>query len=253
MTIRRRTGIALTLFLLTIAGLAYAHHGTEAYDMGKKITLKGVIAQFEWSNPHGQVHLDVTDEKETSSTITLKHSRPASSSMPAGTTIPSSRANEVTRNVPSGQERRSGRNNHVDHTAQRRSTHAQRKVREEPCETTFHIFSIAVATALSLSTGLFAQAGSPTGGATGAKDLQGVWLFGGGADTFNLPRNAPFQPWAKTKFDLRKEPARPHVVIDYASNTDPFIKACDPLGVPRVLLANHPFKVVQTPSEMILL
>jgi hypothetical protein len=63
MTIHRRTGLALTLFLLAVSGVAYAHHGTEAYDMGKKVTLKGVIAQFEWSNPHGQVHLDVTDDK----------------------------------------------------------------------------------------------------------------------------------------------------------------------------------------------
>ena len=63
MSTRRRTGIALTFFLLTVSGMAYAHHGTEAYDMGKKVTLKGVIANFEWTNPHGQVHLDVTDEK----------------------------------------------------------------------------------------------------------------------------------------------------------------------------------------------
>src|ERR1700722_1301566 len=63
MITRRGTGIALTLFLLAVSGVAYAHHGTEAYDMGKQITLKGTIAQFEWSNPHGQVHLDVTDDK----------------------------------------------------------------------------------------------------------------------------------------------------------------------------------------------
>jgi hypothetical protein len=58
-----RTGIALTLTLLACAAGAYAHHGAEAYDMGKKITLKGVIANFEWTNPHSQVHLDVTDDK----------------------------------------------------------------------------------------------------------------------------------------------------------------------------------------------
>lgn len=31
--------------------------------MDKKVTLKGVIAQFEWTNPHSQVHLDVTDDQ----------------------------------------------------------------------------------------------------------------------------------------------------------------------------------------------
>jgi len=61
----RRSGIeiALTLSLLAVSGVAYAHHGTEAYAMEKKVTLKGVIAQFEWTNPHSQVHLDVTDDK----------------------------------------------------------------------------------------------------------------------------------------------------------------------------------------------
>lgn len=118
----------------------------------------------------------------------------------------------------------------------------------------FLYFLVALAVALGLSPCLFAQAGAPAGGAAATRDLQGgVWLFGGGADTFNLPRNAPFQPSAKTKFDSERNQHGPHVVIDFESNTDPFIKACDPLGVPRVLLANHPFKVVQTPSEVILL
>jgi hypothetical protein len=54
--------VTLPLLLVTLSGLAYAHHGGEAYDMGRQITLKGVISQFEWTNPHSQVHLDVTDE-----------------------------------------------------------------------------------------------------------------------------------------------------------------------------------------------
>jgi hypothetical protein len=57
-----KMSIALALFILVVSGVAYAHHGTEAYAMDKKVTLKGVIAQFEWTNPHSQVHLDVTDE-----------------------------------------------------------------------------------------------------------------------------------------------------------------------------------------------
>jgi hypothetical protein len=63
MTSVRSTFLTLTLFLLTVSGVAYAHHGGEAYDMGKTVTLKGVISNFEWNNPHSQVHLDVTDEK----------------------------------------------------------------------------------------------------------------------------------------------------------------------------------------------
>jgi hypothetical protein len=62
MRVSLRTAVALTLFLVAVSGVAYAHHGAEAYEMGKQITLKGTIANFEWTNPHSQVHLDVTDD-----------------------------------------------------------------------------------------------------------------------------------------------------------------------------------------------
>ncbi len=48
--------------LLLVAVPAFAHHGGAAYNPGGKITLKGTITNFEWTNPHSQVHLDVTDE-----------------------------------------------------------------------------------------------------------------------------------------------------------------------------------------------
>ncbi len=58
----------VTIFLTVLVGFfvlsipVMAHHGGAAYDNGTKITLKGTIANFDWSNPHTQVHLDVTDE-----------------------------------------------------------------------------------------------------------------------------------------------------------------------------------------------
>ena len=57
-----------TIFLAVLVGFfvlsipVMAHHGGAAYENGNKITLKGTIAYFDWSNPHTQVHLDVTDE-----------------------------------------------------------------------------------------------------------------------------------------------------------------------------------------------
>lgn len=48
------------LFMVAIP--VFAHHGGAAYDTGAKVTLKGTITNFEWTNPHSQVHLDVTDE-----------------------------------------------------------------------------------------------------------------------------------------------------------------------------------------------
>lgn len=42
---------------------AYGHHGTSAYDEAKPITLKGVVTEFDWVNPHTQIYFDVTSTK----------------------------------------------------------------------------------------------------------------------------------------------------------------------------------------------
>jgi len=55
--------LALLVGLLVISVPLFAHHGGVAYDTGRRITLKGTISNFEWTNPHSQVHLDVTDDK----------------------------------------------------------------------------------------------------------------------------------------------------------------------------------------------
>src|ERR1700739_2329706 len=40
---------------------AAAHHGRSNYDVTSNITVKGVVTEFEWENPHALIHLDVTD------------------------------------------------------------------------------------------------------------------------------------------------------------------------------------------------
>jgi Family of unknown function (DUF6152) len=58
-----------TLRLCTIASLLAgstialsAHHTISAfYDVTRQATLKGVVADVEWKNPHSFVHLDVAD------------------------------------------------------------------------------------------------------------------------------------------------------------------------------------------------
>jgi hypothetical protein len=86
-------------------------------------------------------------------------------------------------------------------------------------------------------------------------DLSGVWLRDPGkVSAFEFPRNpAPMTPWGAAKFNTAKNTHGPNPVLDMPSNTDPFLKACEPLGVPRVLLANHPFKIVPAKGEMIML
>jgi len=50
---------------LTMAAVsALAHHGTAvSYDASHPITMKGVVTEFHYANPHPQLYFDVTDEK----------------------------------------------------------------------------------------------------------------------------------------------------------------------------------------------
>ncbi len=40
----------------------FAHHGSAAFDTGKKVTVKGTVTQWVYSNPHCLLMLDVTGE-----------------------------------------------------------------------------------------------------------------------------------------------------------------------------------------------
>src|SRR5581483_6331866 len=56
----------LTIGLMALSLPILAHHGTGAsYDMNKQVTLKGIVTEFAWTNPHCQLYFDVTDEKGT--------------------------------------------------------------------------------------------------------------------------------------------------------------------------------------------
>ena len=53
--------IALASVLVCCASIL-AHHGNSAYDETVRSTIKGVVTEFVWTNPHSQVYLDVTDK-----------------------------------------------------------------------------------------------------------------------------------------------------------------------------------------------
>jgi hypothetical protein len=55
--------ITAVVFLLTITGSAFAHHATASYDMTQSSTVKGTVTNFEWTNPHAYIYLDVKDAK----------------------------------------------------------------------------------------------------------------------------------------------------------------------------------------------
>jgi len=50
-----------TVGLLLSVQLA-AHHGAAAFDVGKKVTLKGTVKEWVYSNPHCLLSLDVTGD-----------------------------------------------------------------------------------------------------------------------------------------------------------------------------------------------
>lgn len=57
----------LKIFTLVIGTLIFtaplaAHHGYVAYDTNKKVTVKGTVTDWRWSNPHCILQLDVKDE-----------------------------------------------------------------------------------------------------------------------------------------------------------------------------------------------
>ena len=66
---RNRLG---TISLLVVGFLAvsiplFAHHGNASYDTEKTVTVKGVVTEYIWANPHVFLKVDAKDESgETS-------------------------------------------------------------------------------------------------------------------------------------------------------------------------------------------
>jgi hypothetical protein len=40
---------------------AYAHHSYAMFDEEKKMTVQGTVKEFQWTNPHGWIHVIVPD------------------------------------------------------------------------------------------------------------------------------------------------------------------------------------------------
>jgi hypothetical protein len=51
----------IVVAVLAAAGqsLAYAHHSFAAFDRNKKVVLVGVVKDFQWTNPHAWIQLEV--------------------------------------------------------------------------------------------------------------------------------------------------------------------------------------------------
>ena len=49
------------LALLFFSVPMFAHHGSAAFDMGKRLTMKGTVTEWIWANPHCFLKYDSTD------------------------------------------------------------------------------------------------------------------------------------------------------------------------------------------------
>jgi Family of unknown function (DUF6152) len=64
LTMRRLAGAAVFAVALSfspILGAASAHHSFAAFDTSKTVELKGVVVEFQWTNPHSWIEIDVPD------------------------------------------------------------------------------------------------------------------------------------------------------------------------------------------------
>jgi Family of unknown function (DUF6152) len=51
--------IAAGLTLMAASAMALAHHSFAMFDQTQRITLKGTVTEFQWTNPHAFIHMEV--------------------------------------------------------------------------------------------------------------------------------------------------------------------------------------------------
>jgi hypothetical protein len=52
---------ALTVAVLFLSVPVTAHHSFAMFDQKKTVTLKGTVSEFQWTNPHAFIHIEVPD------------------------------------------------------------------------------------------------------------------------------------------------------------------------------------------------
>jgi hypothetical protein len=81
------------------------------------------------------------------------------------------------------------------------------------------------------------------------RDFTGIWLTPGYQYRF-VPADGsptPWQPWAKAEFDARQK-----AQADGVPMTDSTAQ-CMPSGMPRIMAAPYPIKIMQTPKEVVIM
>ena len=55
--------LAVVIALLAVSGPMFAHHGTAAFETKDMVTVKATMTDFQFINPHVQLHFEVKNEK----------------------------------------------------------------------------------------------------------------------------------------------------------------------------------------------
>ncbi len=53
----------LAAALLVVAAPVFAHHSFAMFDNTKKVTMQGVVKEFQWTNPHSWLQVQIKNDK----------------------------------------------------------------------------------------------------------------------------------------------------------------------------------------------
>ncbi len=67
---------AAAVSLLLMTGLASAHHSTAMFDMTKTVKLTGTVTQFDWTNPHTFIWMEVMSPNGTTESWSIEGMSP---------------------------------------------------------------------------------------------------------------------------------------------------------------------------------
>ena len=59
----RAWSVVLVVSLVSLSSVVAAHHSPAMFDMQKRVTLRGTVREFQWTNPHSYIQLVVKDKR----------------------------------------------------------------------------------------------------------------------------------------------------------------------------------------------
>jgi hypothetical protein len=68
----RRTGLSAIALVIAMAASVLAHHSFAVYDHTRTVTVRGTVTKFQWTNPHGFIEMDVTQNDGTVKHFTVE-------------------------------------------------------------------------------------------------------------------------------------------------------------------------------------